>query len=159
MTVDFLGLTDTDEVRASLGVDDTDIPDTLITNRRPEEDLDIDLLTWLPTYATIISEGNGASPTDAQTLKYKLLKLYAKYFISALIASTAITAILQKESDGSNEGARFNDAKALRELKTSAEGYAANAKSKLEQLVSPAESTTYSQFGTVSPSYDPVTNE
>ena len=82
MTVSILGLTDTDEVRAAIGADDKDLSDTAITNGNPKDDLRADLLTWVPTYQTIISEGAISTPTTDQELKLLQLKLYAKYFIS-----------------------------------------------------------------------------
>lgn len=153
----FLALTDTVEVRGALGVDVTDIDDAAICNLRPENDLESDLLGWVPTYSTIITEGLATSPTPAQSLKYLKLKIYAKYFVSALVASSGINSILQKKSDGSNEGARFTNI-SLQDLAEYLESKAAGIKHELELLIDSTLSSSYSHFGSVSPDYDPVTN-
>lgn len=157
MSIAILTLTDTDEIRSALGVDDKDIADALITNLNPEVDLQADLMTWVPTYQTIISEGAAGTPTDEQTLKYLKLKLYAKYFISAIFASSGGNSILQKLSDGSNEGTRFTNV-SLAKLQLDLQGRADGAKAALELLITPTTGASYSHFGTVQPAYDPVTN-
>jgi len=157
MTVTILALTDTDEVRSALGVDDKDIADVLITRLTPENDLQADLMDWVPTYQTIISEGTAGSPTDAQTLKYLKLKLYAKYSISAIFASSGGNSILQKLSDGSNEAARFTQP-SLEKLKIDLQRRADDARASLELLITPTTAASYTHFGSAAPSYDPVTN-
>lgn len=157
MAIAILALTDTDEVRSTIGADDKDLSDTYIMNASPEDDLKADLLTWVPTYETIISEGTG-TPTTDQELKYLRLKVYAKNFISWLVASAAQHSLAQKVSDGSNEMSRFTNNK-LEELIARLEGRMKTAKAELEKLVNVTASRTYSQFGTASPSYDQVTGE
>lgn len=158
MTVAILALTDTDEVRATIGADDKDLSDTYIMSASPEDDLKADLLTWVPTYQTIITEGTGGSPTTEQELKYLRLKVYAKNFISWLVASAAQHSLAQKVSDGSNEMSRFTNNK-LAELLARLEDRMKASKAELEKLIDSTSTSTYSQFGTASPSYDPVTNE
>lgn len=154
----FLALTDTDQVRAVLGLDSKDIADSKIACMQPEDDLTSNLLEWVPTYQTIITEGNGASPTDEQTLKYLKLKLYAKYFIAVMVVSGGINSILQKLSDGSNEGARFTNV-SLKELKADMQEKADAIKAELVLIITPTTTSTYSQFGTASPAIDQVTLE
>jgi len=156
--VSFLALTDVDEVRGALGIDSNDIDDDAMINMHPEEDLQSDLLIWAPTYQTIMSEGLGAAPTADQALKYLKLKIYAKYFVSALFASSGINSILQKKSDGSNEGARFTNID-LNELREYLKGRADALKEELMVIIDPTLDTTYDHFGSASPNYDPVTNE
>ena len=157
-TVSFMALTNTDEIRGALGIDETDIDPDAMAAMKPEDDLESDLLSWAPTYAVIMTEGLATSPTDAQALKYLKLRLYAKYFISALFASSGINSILQKKSDGSNEGARFTNVD-LEQLRGYLGDKAAAAKEELMLLVDPTLDATYSHFGSASPNYDPVTNE
>jgi len=159
MTVSFLALTDTDETRSALGVDTTDITDEGICDMHPEDDLEADLLGWLPTYqSVIIAEGLSASPTTEQRLKFLKLKIYAKYFIAVIVVTSGINSILQKASDGSNEGIRFTNI-TLKDLKNDLIEARDSAKSELELLVTPTLETSYSHFGSASPTYDPVTNE
>jgi hypothetical protein len=158
MTVSFLALTDTDEIRSAIGVDLTDLTDDIIVDRKPEEDLESDLLMWVPTYATIISEGVTGTPTTAQRLKFLKLKIYARYFLSAIVTSSGINSILQKKSDGANEAIRYTNVK-LSELTEALYKRADQAKADLLYLIAEEDSTIYSPFGTAPPAYDPVTNE
>jgi hypothetical protein len=156
--VSFLALTDVNEVRGALGIDSNDIDDDAMSNLHPEEDLKSDLMSWAPTYTTIMAEGLGATPTADQALKYLKLKIYAKYFVAALFASSGINSILQKKSDGSNEGARFTNVD-LNELQEYLKGRADALKEELMLIIDPTLDATYSHFGSAVPNYDPVTNE
>ena len=156
--VSFLALTDVDEVRSALGIDSNDIDDDAMIKMHPEEDLKSDLLSWAPTYTTIMAEGLAAAPSADQALKYLKLKIYAKYFVSVLFASSGINSILQKKSDGSNEGARFTNVD-LNELREYLAGRAGAIKEELMLIIDPTLEATYSHFGSATPNYDPVTNE
>lgn len=158
MAVNFLQITDSDMVRSVLGIDETDVSDALICNMNPEEDLEADLLTWAPTYATIITEGLTSSPTTVQRLKLLKLRLYCKYFIAAMVASGGQNSILQKESDGANEAVRFTNVK-LSKLQEDIQKKVDSLKEELELLIDPDSGVGFSLFGSVSPAYDPVTNE
>ena len=153
----FLKLTDTNEVRGVIGVDDKELTDPDICGAKPEDDLKSALLGWVPTYETLMSEGLATSPTAAQTLKYLKLKLYSKYFVSALIVSSGINSLLQKKSDGANEGARFTNL-SLRDFQTELENKAKAYKAELLLLIDSSTAATHSHFGIASPNYDPVTN-
>jgi hypothetical protein len=157
MAKSFLGLVTVDEIRGSLGLDAKDISDAIMASQSPEKDLQADLLTWVSTYQTIISEGAATTPTTAQTLKYLKLQNYSKYFIAAIFASSGMVSILQSQSDGKNQGTRFSNV-SLKELQLDLEAKAAAAKSELESLMDPEQLATYTQFSRVTPSYDPVTN-
>ena len=158
MPVSFLSLTDTDEIRATIGVDSTDLADSIITDRHPEDDLEADLLTWFPLYQTTISEGAAVAATAEQALKYLKLKLYSKYFLSATVASAGMLSILQKQSDGANEAIRFTNVK-INDLVNHLQRQADRYRSELEVLISGDANTGPSLFGIVTPSFDPVTNE
>lgn len=157
MAISFLALTDTDEIRSTIGVDSTDLSDAVIVDRMPDEDLEADLLTWAPTYQTVITEGLSAAPTTEQRLKYLKLKIYAKYFLSALVASSGINSILQKQSDGANEAIRFTNVK-LSDLVATLQAKADATKEELIELITPSGTGAYSHFGVASPNFDPVTN-
>tara|TARA_R110000850_G_scaffold261196_1_gene389017 strand:+ start:146 stop:628 length:483 start_codon:yes stop_codon:yes gene_type:complete len=157
MAKSFLGLVTVDEIRGSLGLDAKDISDAIITSQAPEKDLQADLLTWVSTYQTVISEGAATTPTSAQTLKYLKLQNYSKYFIAAIFASSGMVSILQSKSDGKNQGTRFSNV-TLKELQLDLEAKAASAKSELESLMDPEQLATYTQFSRVVSTYDPVTN-
>jgi hypothetical protein len=157
MAKSFLGLVTVDEIRGSLGLDAKDISDAIITSQSPEKDLQADLLSWVSTYQTIISEGAATTPTSAQTLKYLTLQNYSKYFIAAIFASSGMVSILQSKSDGKNQGTRFSNV-TLKELQLDLEAKAGSARSELEGLIDPDQLATYTQFSRVVSTYDPVTN-
>lgn len=157
MPVSFLALTDIDEIRSSIGVDSTDLTDAMITDRRPQDDLESDLLTWVPSYQTLISEGLTGSPTADQKLKYLKLRLYSKYFLSARIASSGMLSILQSQSDGANQGSRYANVK-ISELVGYLSNEAMAIKEELLELIDTTSTAQYSQFGIAKPDFDPVTN-
>ena len=67
---DILGLTTSEAVASILGLHEVELSATDISNAELDQELQYDLLTWLPvTYTTIISEGTGGSPTDEQMKK------------------------------------------------------------------------------------------
>lgn len=156
MTVSILTLTDTDEVRAAIGADVNDLSDDDIINYSPEDDLKADLLVWVPTYQTIITEGVTGTPTTDQELKYLKLKIYAKTFISWLVASSAQNSLPQKVSDGSNEMSRFTNVK-MTDLINRLENRLRTIQTELIELVDVSSTSQYSQFGTASPAVDQVT--
>lgn len=158
MTISYLGLTDTDQIRAVIGADTKDLSDADIDYCGFKDELKVDLMEWLPTYETIISEGATGTPTTDQTRKYLRLKNYAKYFMSWLVGSASQHSLMQKTSDGSNELQRFTTGK-LTELLDRIADLRDGNKSFLEKLVDTSDTNTYSHFGVVTPTYDPVTNE
>ena len=157
MSIPLLSLTDSDEVRATVGVDDSDFPDATVSAMGLDNDLEADLLTWLPTYTTVISEGTTGTPTSDQRLKYLNLKNYAKYFCAYLVASASQLMAPQKESDGANELQRFTTDK-LTDLLARLSAKRDKYRSDIEYQEN-AGSYTHSLFSTVSPTYDPVANE
>ena len=156
MTIAILDLTDTDEVRAAIGADTKDLSDEDIINYSPEDDLKADLLVWVPTYQTIITEGSTGTPTTDQELKYLKLKIYAKTFISWLVASSAQNSMPQKVSDGSNEMSRFANVK-MTDLINRLEDRLRATQTELVELIDVSSSSSYSQFGIASPAVDQVT--
>lgn len=153
----FLKLTDTDQVRSVIGIDATDVTDTQICDMKPEEDLESSLLSWVPAYQTVISEGATAAATADQKLKYLKLKLFSKYFVAGMVVTSGWNSILQKQSDGANEGIRFTNI-TLNQLKNHIEGKAAKLQEELLNLIVPDTVEAYPQFSAVSPTFDPVTN-
>jgi len=156
VTITYLALADTDQIRATLGADVKDLPDADLTNYDLENELRGNLLDWLPTYATVISEGDAGSPTTAQELKYLKLLTYSKCFLSWLVGQSAQNFMMQKYADGSNEMQRFKfDQSAL--MQSLVQRYE-GAKADILELIDSTEDNTVPQFGVVTAGYDAVTN-
>ena len=98
--------TSTEAIRACLGIDAEDCPDTYMTDSNLELELLTDLDGWLPTHATIFSEGNGATPTAAQLRYRNILILYSQWFGAYEMAKRFLT-FPQIVSDGKNQINRF----------------------------------------------------
>ena len=98
--------TTTEAIRASLGIDAEDCPDSYMENSNLELELLVDLDGWLPTHATIFSDGNQATPLAAQRRARDVLVLYSQWFCAYEMAKRFLT-FPQIVSDGKNQLNRF----------------------------------------------------
>lgn len=94
--IDIMGLTTSQQVRAVMGVDPTDLSDVMFESMSLEDDLAEELYTWLPEWDVVLGAG-----TDRQQ---RLLRLYAKYKVGAFAAAAAQNFLIVKKSDGANVG-------------------------------------------------------
>lgn len=151
-------LTTTEAVRAALGVDPTDISDQKILNSEIDQELSLQLGTWLKDWRIKLQPPSGAS-SEAEVTVYWALRSYCKWLAAASIAD-APTTIIQLYGDGKAQMRRFTnfDWNTLAETcRAKAEGYKAMVASLVgEDYIAPGESLQV--LGVVSPSYDPVTN-
>lgn len=151
-------LTTTEAVRAALGVDPTDISDQKILNSEIDQELSLQLGTWLKDWRIKLQPPSGAS-SEAEVTVYWALRAYCKWLAAASIAD-APTTIIQLYGDGKAQMRRFTnfDWSTLAEsCRAKAEGYKAMVASLVgEDYIAPGESLQV--LGVVSPSYDPVTN-
>jgi hypothetical protein len=92
--------TDTDQVRAVIGITDKDMSDTQITVRAPDKELTFDLLSWCPNYATISS-----TPPFGDALQ-----LFSTYFIARLLVNSLQLGAMKAIGDGENTMERFSPA-------------------------------------------------
>ncbi len=131
-------------IRACIGLDETDIPDSLIEAAGFGEDLLIDLETWLPTHATVFAGQDAAT---------RHLQRYCAWFGALQLAQMPL-AMLQRYTDGKVEAVRFNvDMKAVAaQASQKVESYRALLKN--TPVTAP---TSSSILGVSTPSYDPVT--
>ena len=148
--------TDTDKIRSVLGVDVKDVNDARITDRDPEKELRMDLLSWIPTHAALYAAGiaNGASETQISISD--ALGLYSTYFCGKLVAKSLQLAAPQAISDGKNSLSRFNtiDWQGLNNFLSER---AAFYKSLLQELVVTTSTTVdYIAFAGVGLAVDPV---
>jgi hypothetical protein len=94
--------TDTDRIRSVLGVDAEDISDAQITDRNLEKELRIDLLSWIPTYAALVTTGTTAGATDSAQSIADAITLYCTYYCSVLVVKSVQLSAPQSVSDGKN---------------------------------------------------------
>ncbi|QYW06468.1 hypothetical protein uan_056 [Pseudomonas phage UAntarctica] len=144
-------LTSTDQIRAVLTVDSSDLPDRIIEAYSLEDDMAAALDKALPDVWEPISSGQAGK-------QLRLLKLFAKYFCAGTMAKTAQVFVLKKTTDGSNEGQR-SDKDGWLWLSGLLLG---KAQAALDELVddlglTPADTKMYSQIGRVTPDRDPIT--
>jgi hypothetical protein len=149
--------TSTDQVRSIMGCTVEDIDDATITGRDPVTELTADLYTWLPTHATIASEGSAQTPTALQSHKYNLLKLYSAYYVASLVMEAILTIIPAKISDGKNIMGRYENKQELVTMQGKAYDKAMKFKAALLEYAGTTV-TPMAMFKGVGSSYDPVTN-
>ena len=152
--LEFLGLTTSLAVRAVLGLDETELPDSSFLDMGVEEDLEADLDEWTPEpYVDIISKGSAPGASDIEIKNLRLLKQYAKYKVaqSFLVSLPAGAAV--KISDGHNVFNRSSDFISL--LSDSIYDRLSNLKQILRK--SYGLSSSMNLVSSVTPSYDPVT--
>ena len=96
--MDYLGLTTTEQILNVLTVDEEDLSQDQIDGYGLIDDLTIDLVSQLPTWADVLATG---SPVNQARLRS-----YAKYFCAGTLAVSAQVFVLKKATDGNNEGQR-----------------------------------------------------
>ena len=150
--IDILGLTTAMQVRAVMGVDKSDLTDSMFDGMSLEDDLHESLHSWLPAWETIRDTG-----TDRQK---RLLRLYAKYEVAGVVAAAAQNFIAVRKSDGANEGEMADlDLEGfeamISRLKARAYNYRTDLIDDLDET--PVSETVATLFGGVAPGRDPVT--
>lgn len=159
MAVPFLNLTNSGAIRATLGlIKAAEMPDAHIVNSHVAEELETDLLGWVPyTIQEVISAGAGATPTAKARRQYLLLSTYATVFCAVSLASTFSILIQKSISDGQNEMVRQNQN--LEDLVAHLTASRDSAKRKFLELSGQTNQAAAGIMSSISPSYDPVTNE
>jgi hypothetical protein len=146
--------TNTDAIRAAVGISSTEIPDSMITDQQMERQVKTALYSWLPTYPALYTAGDAEEATDEQVYVKDLLVLYCTYF-GAVRLVEMIMAMRQRVSDGKSEVERFNiDWLSLLEA---LKGRLDEIQDLLEEVINPSHGGP-SYFGKAVPDYDPVTN-
>lgn len=146
MTTPITAYSDTDRVRAALGVDSVDISDDVLVSMMLEQELIIDLTEWVPGHETLANASLWA------------LELYAAAFcaLSALDGRELLYPYMFK--DGKAETRRFQ--LDLQKLKQDLAARVAKWKAKVIELegldVATVKSASYI-MGAAVPDTDPVT--
>jgi hypothetical protein len=149
---DITRYTNTDEIRAIIGVTPNEVKDTALGNMMLEKRLLSDLYSWLPTHAAVYDAGAASGATDAEENAQRNLQIYSAYFCASHVDFFQLS-IPASIGDGKNilkrfEGIDFDELSA--KLRGVAEQYKAEI---LDDTVGVPE-----LFGLSVPDYDPVTN-
>ena len=148
--------TNTDKVRAAIGVTDDEISDDMLVDQNLEMALLADLSGWISNHATIYATGRAAGATAAESLQADYLELYAMWFC-AKRASEMVLAIPQVASDGKSEVRRFAIDGILEKAISVATANMMAVRAKLTEAVTGTAASDIVLFGKASPGYDPVT--
>lgn len=159
MAAPFMSLTGFEAIKATLGLTNAaEMPDVYITSSGVAEELEADLLDWVPySIPELVAIGAGTNPTPKARQQYLWLSAYARYFCAASLA-VSFTILIQKSiTDGQNELVRGeqNLDDFLASLRASRDSYK-------NRFLGVSDQTTQSAAGimsSISPSYDPVINE
>jgi len=148
--MDILGLTTTEAIRATLGVseDSLELPDTVFENHEIEDEIELNLVSWLPVDMMAILSGS-------DQLAIKRLRACAKYIGALLLLPSLTTSTASKQSDGQDEFQRQPRDLAL--MKDNLEELLARYQTALVDSLVATPTTVFSIMGRSSPSYDPVT--
>lgn len=148
--------TDTDAVRACLGIDASDCPDTYMVDAHISVELTLDLDDWLPTHVAIYNSGKAAAATDEEKRYKSVLSMYSQWFCASEIAARRLT-FLKSSSDGKNQGVRFDVD--LQTVAKAAAGKMAKYKAILDVEVNGATDSSETPGGLLAvsvPNSDPV---
>lgn len=138
--------TTTDEVRATLGLDDTDVSDTKLY----DQNLDLQMLERLETVSPTHETLNLAGGTPARRLK-----LWCQYYGALLFVRSSAFAVLKSHHINTDQLTRYDvDWDTVgKNLEKQVNLYEA-------KLLGTDRSTlAYPLFGSVAPSFNPVTGE
>lgn len=157
MAVAVTNYTDSDKIRGLLGLTDNELSDSQVTNSMMTEALLSDLEDWLPTHATVYTDGITGTPTNTQLNDLRNLQLYSAYYCASRIDIIQLY-VPQSLTNGKDafkrfEGIDFEELGAT--LLQAAKGY----QEKLEISVNEGVAVARPKLaGLSSPDYDPVTN-
>lgn len=102
-------LTSYEQVLAVLGIDDSELPESVFIARDLWAELDVDIASWLPSPDTVDSlladSGDPGDETNAAA-KVKRLELYAKYACAWLLLQSGDLLFSERIADGQNEQQR-----------------------------------------------------
>jgi len=151
-------VTDTDQVRSVIGVSDRDLSDEEFDTPRVQLELTIAMDESSIDYTTVVTDGEGATPTVNEVKRYNYLKLHSLYFCAALVFPRLRLLATQKMSDGDNAMERFLDPE-FSDMESKFSAKAQAYKNSLAAAISDTTVTTTidSPLSGVAPSYDPVT--
>jgi hypothetical protein len=155
----FLSLTSFEAIKATLGLTQSEeMPDAYITSSGVAEELEADLLDWVSfSIPELVAIGAGTNPTSKARQQYLLLSAYAKYFCAVSLAISFSILIQKSITDGQNELIRQDQKLSdfLAALRAARDSY----KAKFLEVSGQPTQAVAGIMSSISPSYDPITNE
>ncbi len=146
--------TNSDRVRAVLGLSDVELPDSVLENLDCYERLELDLEDVYEDHVALKATIDTGTPTTDELRTWKILVLYSSYRVATFCLPQLQLIVDKRRSDGDFEGDRFgtNLDKLSHDISAEAD--------KLKALIDPDLVTfSVSPLSAVTPGYDPVTNE
>lgn len=150
------------DIRAALGVEDSDVPDATLALALYSDNLQIELedvaLTLPATYVTTKAL---LTPTDDQLRFLQAARMFAAYAVAKHLTDSLPLFGLETETDGKASYKRFNNP--YKEVIEAAQRQYGRFRTRLDQAFSAVNSTsagtstTKTYFAVASPSSDPVT--
>lgn len=151
-----LSYTDTDAIRAALGVTEKDVSDAQLAGRSLEKELNLDLMSWVSNHETIAETADFG--TAANLALFDAISLYSTYFCAKIVLTSLQLAALQSVSDGKNAMSRFAPIDWDKLYDRISERVAFYRTFILENNLALTTTTTkLTQFSIVGSAYDPVT--
>jgi hypothetical protein len=147
--------TNTDQIRAALGVTAREIADAQINDLNVRDQLIFSLKTVYPDHASLWANNNPSA--DEKLIKSALI-LYCQYEAAVIMTPQLQFLTAQKITDGDAEMQRFqkdNLDETIARIKEMRDRYAKALGVAVPGYQPPAAVV---HFGTVQPAYDPVTN-
>lgn len=99
--------TDTDAVRAALGVNEREVSDSQIVNLQVADHISLELVEVYPTHETLKAAIDANSATVEEKLTFKRLRLYCQYEAAVMMLPSLQMWAFQRVSDGDAEAHRF----------------------------------------------------
>lgn len=147
--------TNTDQIRAALGVSAKELADAQINDLNVGDQLIFSLAGVYPDHVALFLI---VSPTDPQKLLKSAIGLYCMYESAVIMTPQLQMITAQKITDGDAEMQRFqkdNLDETISRIKEMRDRYASIVKASVPGVIA---ASPIAHFGTVQPDYDPVTN-
>ncbi|NCC41402.1 MAG: hypothetical protein EOM21_18645 [Gammaproteobacteria bacterium] len=154
-----LGLTDTDAVRAAIGIaeESGELDDEVFSDLGIGNLLKLELADWLPDYKSIRDDPLAEIEDTAEELKLLLLQGFSTYWCAYTMSLSSDISFALRQEDGQNKMIR--QTRDVEELLNRLLTRALQYKSRLLAILSPPPTLLTNWFvGSAAPNYDPVTN-
>lgn len=152
-----ISYTDTDKIRAVLGLSLKDMPDDRLAVRDLEKELNLDLASWVTNIQTLTDAVNSGTATQTESDVIDSIGLYATYFCAKLIIPSLQLATVAKIGDGKNSQERFANINWDSLYDRISERISFYRKFISDNNTTTATAVTYQRFSAVAAAYDPVT--
>ena len=155
MAIAITAYTDSDRVRSALGLDLSDVKETLLAASGLDISLTFDLDEWLPNHAALYAAGSAPAASTGDIKIMNAIKLYAQWYCAWELSGKKL-AFVQIFTDGKAGMNRFDiDLDSLRAMSEA-------EKNKWKDLLAELAGQTvvassYNPLGISTPTFDPIT--